>query len=90
MAGLETRTRTLGLFRQLMRASAGFSNYNFREYALRRVRLGFREHTTVGDSAAALKLVHEGERQLELLRRQATISQLYPQGSHVLEGAVAK
>jgi hypothetical protein len=88
--GDQTRTRALGLFRQLMRASRGFTNYNFREYALRRVRTGFREGAAAADGAASLKLVHEGERQLELVRRQATISQLYPQASHVLEGASAK
>jgi hypothetical protein len=82
----EHRSRTLGLFRQLMRAGGRFSNYNFREYALRRVRLGFRESVGVTDESVVQQLLQEGEKQLEMTRRQATISQLYPQKErHVME-----
>jgi hypothetical protein len=82
----ELRSRTLSVFRQLMRASGGFTSYNFREYALRRVRHGFRENIGVSERRARLPLVHEAERQLEMVRRQAMISQRYPQPmQHVME-----
>ena len=80
-------THALGLYRRLMRAAGGFHNYNFREYALRRVRLGFRENKVVADSAAALRLLAAGEKELETVRRQATISMLYQETRHVLEPA---
>mmetsp|Transcript_18207 Transcript_18207/g.48984 ORF Transcript_18207/g.48984 Transcript_18207/m.48984 type:complete len:94 (-) Transcript_18207:571-852(-) len=85
-----TRTRSLSLYRQLLRAGGGFSNYNFREYALRRVRTGFRENLGVSAEPQVIDLVRQGERQLELVRRQAMISQLYPQPRHVLEGITPK
>lgn len=84
---MENRTRALRLFRELMRTSSQFSNYNFREYALRRVRLGFREHMGEKDGATVGAMLSEAERQLHMVRRQALISQLYPQQNHVLEGA---
>ena len=37
-----SRLANLGLYRQLMRAATGFSNYNFRNYAVRLVREDFR------------------------------------------------
>ena len=33
-----SRQTTLGLYRSLLRAAGGFTNYNFREYAVRSVR----------------------------------------------------
>ena len=33
-----SRQATLTLYRQLLRAAKGFSNYNFRDYAVRHVR----------------------------------------------------
>jgi hypothetical protein len=78
-------TQALGLYRRLMRAAGAFHNYNFREYALRRVRLGFHENKVVADSATASRLLAAGEKELETVRRQATISMLYQQARHVLE-----
>ncbi|KAG8464164.1 hypothetical protein KFE25_003227 [Diacronema lutheri] len=80
------RTQVLALFKKLMRASRSFTHYNFREYALRRVRLGFREKAGVSDPAQIAELVGEGSKQLEVVRKQALISQLYPQARHVMEG----
>lgn len=37
-----SRTATIALYRQLIRASKGFANYNVREYAIRYVRDEFR------------------------------------------------
>lgn len=70
-----------------MRAAGGFHNYNFREYAQRRVRLGFRENKLVADPATAARLLAAGEKELETVRRQATISKLYQEARHVLEPA---
>lgn len=79
--------QSVELFKKLMRAGAGFTNYNFREYTLRRVRQGFRENIGVSDATEITKLVHEGQMQLEVVRRQALISQLYPEARHVMESA---
>lgn len=83
----DTAMQARGLFRKLMRAGKGFTNYNFREYALRRVRLGFRENVGASDGAEIAKLLLNGQQQLEVVRKQAVISQLYPQARHVMEGA---
>ena len=80
-----SRSATIGLYRDLLRAARGFNNYNFREYALRRVREDVREGSTLsGDDA--LQLAYErGRQQLAMLRRQSAISAMFPQERHAME-----
>ena len=80
-----SRSATLGLYRSLLRAAKGFSNYNFREYALRRVREDMREASALTDSTAVTRAHQEGRRQLGLIQRQATISAMFPQEKHAME-----
>jgi len=79
------RARAIGLYRQLLRAAKGFTNYNFREYAQRIVREDFRSQLKLADAAEVEKAHLRGQEQLQMLRRQATISQLYPQGKHAMD-----
>jgi len=80
-----SRATTLALYRSLLRAGSGFTNYNFRMYALRSVRDRFRANVGLSDAEAITTALHDGRQQLELLKRQATISELFPQGKHAME-----
>ncbi len=78
-----------------------FKDYNFREYSLRRIRDGFRENkyilipiicntvllilSTVTEPQKLKSLMEEGNRDLELLKRQTVINNLYSQRPTVLE-----
>lgn len=81
------RAQALGLFRSLLRESKRISNYNFRNHALRRVREEFRASASLETPEDVASRLAFGEEQLQLVRRQATISQLYPQEKHVLDKA---
>jgi len=62
------------------------NDYNFRSYAVRRVKVGFAANANLpegGDDAIAA--IREGEQQLAVLRRQALIGNLYPSGSSVMD-----
>ncbi|CAN0370543.1 unnamed protein product [Discosporangium mesarthrocarpum] len=52
-------------------------DYNYRDYALRRARLGFEKSRGLNKEECA-GLFSKGKEMLEVLRRQATISRLYP------------
>lgn len=65
------------LYKALLRHSARFSDYNFREYAKRRTRDAFREHLTEADSEAVRRLYYEGLNNLAIVKRQATISEMF-------------
>ena len=80
-----SRQTTLGLYRSLLRAAGGFTNYNFREYAVRSVRDRFRANVALADSEAIDLALHEGRRQLEVVKRQSVVSQMFPQDKHAME-----
>jgi len=69
----------------LLRQSNRFAAYNFREYFKRRTRDTFREHRGERDEAKAKALLAKAKKDLEVLRRQAVISQFYQSEKLVVE-----
>ncbi|CAM9989287.1 unnamed protein product, partial [Heterosigma akashiwo] len=59
-------------------------DYNFREYALRRTRDGFRSNQSLQGEELS-KVYSNGLNQFEIVRRQALIGQLYPSETSVME-----
>lgn len=74
----------LSLYRSLLRQAKSMKDYNFRMYAQRRVKAGFSKnlHLRGEDISAAIA---SGIEQLEVLKRQAALSQLYPSARSVME-----
>ncbi|KAI4209466.1 MAG: hypothetical protein LQ351_007597 [Letrouitia transgressa] len=77
-------------FRSLLRQSAHFASYNFREYARRRTRDAFREHAAEDDERAVQELVQRGLRELAVMKRQTVVSQFYQLDRLVVEGGRAR
>ena len=75
----------LSLYKQMMKESKLFTNYNFREYALRRVRDGFKQGKTETDPAKVAELFKYAEENLESIKRQVVIGRLYQENAMVLE-----
>ena len=71
------KAEVLSLFRSLLRHSSKITNYNFCAHAKRRSRAGFEHNRTVGGEDLIEKYKF-GLIQLEVVKRQALISQLYP------------
>jgi hypothetical protein len=72
------------LFRALLRQSYSIPDYNFRNYALRRVVLGFRQNEAASGDQLSAALI-EGNGSLQVTKRQAMIGQMYPHEFNVLE-----
>ena len=68
------------LFRTMLREAAQVDQYNFRNYAIRRVREDFRRNAALSGSEAATAL-QEGKDALEVLRRQRIVGQRAPRGA---------
>jgi len=75
---------SLTLYRQLMRQAKNMNDYNFRSYAMRRVKVGFESNRSLIGEEANIAFA-EGKRELETLKRQAIIGNLYPSGKNVLQ-----
>ncbi|XP_017370135.1 LYR motif-containing protein 4 isoform X1 [Cebus imitator] len=65
-----SRAQVLDLYRAMLRESKRFSAYNYRTYAVRRIRDGFRENKNVKDPVEIQTLVNKAKRDLGIIRRQ--------------------
>ncbi|XP_052553559.1 LYR motif-containing protein 4 isoform X2 [Tympanuchus pallidicinctus] len=65
-----SRAQVLRLYRALLRESQRFSGYNYRTYAIRRIRDAFRENKSIKDSAKIEELVNKAKENLEIIHRQ--------------------
>nr|XP_031543855.1 LYR motif-containing protein 4 [Vicugna pacos] len=57
----------------------------FRTYAIRRIRDAFRENKNVKDPVEIQALVNKAKRDLEIIRRQVHIGQLYSTDKLIIE-----
>ncbi|MCJ8728941.1 hypothetical protein PDJAM_G00010310 [Pangasius djambal] len=65
-----SRTQVLTLYRMLLRESKKIPSYNYRTYALRRVRDAFRENRNVEDPKVLEQLLSKACDNLAIIQRQ--------------------
>ncbi|XP_060535627.1 LYR motif-containing protein 4 [Cylas formicarius] len=82
---MSSKKQLLSLYKSLIRESQQFASYNFRSYAVRRVRDSFRENKFLMDVEVIRTKLIEGQNNLELIKRQALISQMYKTDKLVIE-----
>ncbi|XP_045508393.1 LYR motif-containing protein 4 [Colias croceus] len=85
MASKISKPQIRALYRSLLRESEKFSNYNFRAYAIRRVRDGFREKKDLTDPKAINNEIKYAMDSLQLIRRQIVIGDMYRTDKLVIE-----
>ncbi|NXU46963.1 LYRM4 protein, partial [Drymodes brunneopygia] len=68
-----SRAQVLRLYRALLRESQRFSGYNYRTYAIRRIREAFRENKNIEDSEKIEELLNKAKENLEVIRRQVCL-----------------
>ncbi|XP_077100259.1 LYR motif-containing protein 4 [Siphateles boraxobius] len=79
------REHVLSLYRMLLKESKKFPSYNYRTYALRRVRDAFRESRTVGDPRVVEELLNKARDSLAIIQRQVSIGQMFEIQKTVME-----
>uniref|UniRef100_A0A8C6FSA3 Complex 1 LYR protein domain-containing protein n=1 Tax=Moschus moschiferus TaxID=68415 RepID=A0A8C6FSA3_MOSMO len=80
-----SRAQVLDLYRAMLRESKRFGAYNYRTYAIRRIRDAFRENKNVKDPVEIQALVNTAKRNLGIIRRQVHIGQMYSTDKLVIE-----
>ena len=75
----------LRLYRQMVRASRTYEDYNLRSYTLRRCREGFLANRAVVDQKEIEALLAQGREQLAVMQRQSVISNMYAGEKSVME-----
>ncbi|CAH2353530.1 protein Isd11p [[Candida] railenensis] len=74
---MTTSKQILVLYKQLLEKAYKFDNYNFREFAKRKVTDSFKANKGLSDSEAITNFYNQGILDLAMLTRQTTISQMY-------------
>ncbi len=69
--------RLASLYKQMLRASNNFTDYNFRTYFVRRVKEEFKKSESLSTTEEKEKFITESEKTLGMLERQSAISQAY-------------
>ncbi|XP_041039434.1 LYR motif-containing protein 4 isoform X4 [Carcharodon carcharias] len=69
MAGPSSR-QVLSLYRVMLKESKKFSSYNYRTFALRRIKDTFRENKNVTNPEVIQELIEKAEANTEVIRRQ--------------------
>ncbi|CCC70362.1 hypothetical protein NCAS_0E02920 [Naumovozyma castellii] len=87
MPATPSRLQVLSLYKQFIRNSNQFNNFNFREYFLRISREKFKENAPIQDKEKVAKLYEAAQRDLGVLKRQKLISQMYTFDKLVVESA---
>ncbi|MFT7813843.1 LYR motif-containing protein 4-like [Arapaima gigas] len=85
-----SRYQVLSLYRMLLKESKKFPSYNFRMYALRRVRDGFRANHSVDNPRTLDLLLNQARENLVIIKRQVSIGQLYTSQKTIVEDKKAQ
>ncbi|XP_060920991.1 LYR motif-containing protein 4 [Labrus mixtus] len=80
-----TRAQVISLYRMMLSESKKFPSYNYRTYALRRVRDAFRANREIQDPKTVERLVLEGRQTLGLIQRQVVIGKMFETQKTVVE-----
>ena len=75
---MNANTRTiLSLYKEMLRESGKFVNFNYRSYALRRIKDGFRTNSKEVDPAKIENQVRYAQETLKIIKRQTIVGQLF-------------
>ncbi|XP_046738492.1 LYR motif-containing protein 4 [Diprion similis] len=79
------REMIINLYRNMIRESKKWDSYNYRMYALRKIRHEFREKKLLQDAEKIKESYNYGLTNLDMIRRQVTIGNLYSTRGLVIE-----
>ncbi|KOC68963.1 LYR motif-containing protein 4 [Habropoda laboriosa] len=80
-----SRGKILSLYRNLIRESKKWNTYIYRMYALRKIRHEFQENKTIQDKDRINECYMKGLEELEVIKRQVTIGNLYSTRPLIIE-----
>ena len=72
-----TSNKVLSLYKIMLRESGKFVDFNYRSYAIRRIKDGFRDNSKEMDKTKVEENIKHAEENLKLIQRQATIGHLF-------------
>jgi len=90
MCSSVNRQSILFLYHNLLRESKQFDSYMYRKYAFRRIRDAFKDNKGITDEKTIQQLLRDGHKNLQLIKRQVVINNLYKSEKLVVEDLKTK
>lgn len=85
---MASHRKIIQLYKNLLREGKKFKSYNYREYAVRRTRDAFKEHKNEQDPKKIASLLKSAEENLDIVRRQVLIGEMYGDGRLIIESTI--
>ena len=67
----------LSLYKIMLRESEKFADLNYRSYAIRRVKDGFRANARLSEQSEISGKINGAKENLEIIKRQTTVGKLF-------------
>ncbi|XP_020286521.1 LYR motif-containing protein 4 [Pseudomyrmex gracilis] len=80
-----SRNAILNLYRDLIRESKKWNSYNYRMYALRKIRCEFKENKALKNEEQVKQCFAKAQEALEVIKRQVILSNLYSTRPLIIE-----
>ena len=84
-----SRATVLKLFKGLLQQANKFGNYNFKNHAIRRIKYEFQINKNIPNEQINEKYC-VGKHELESLKRQTLLTQMYPEDISVMQSSELK
>lgn len=81
---MSSRPKILKLYKELLKESANFKSYYYKNYFIRKTKAQLRKHLEA-DEATSNELVKKSEEMLAMLKRQTMITNAYEDSRLVIE-----
>ncbi|XP_021959885.1 LYR motif-containing protein 4 [Folsomia candida] len=75
----------LHMYKAMLRESEKFSSYNYRNYALRRIRDAFKENKNLQDKEKIKEQMSKANKNLSIIKRQVIIGDIYRSDKLIIE-----
>ncbi|XP_017777486.1 PREDICTED: LYR motif-containing protein 4 [Nicrophorus vespilloides] len=82
---MASKRQILSLYKCLLNESKKFPSYNFRNYAVRKIKDSFKANRNLSDPSQIMVKMQEAKTNLEIIRRQVMIGQMYSTDKLVIE-----
>ena len=74
------------VFQQLLAEAGKFTDYNFRNHAIRRANFFYKDKIEINNEKVLTQNISNMQRDIEMIKRQVVIGQMYPSEQHMLDG----
>ena len=79
-------SRARKVFQQLLAEAGKFTDYNFRNHAIRRANFFYKDVVEINNEQELTQHISNMQKDIDMIKRQVVIGNMYPSEQHMLDG----